>query len=364
MPTGDALSDLPPYPWDHHRSHWSESRIAREWRMRKHQHHDLLGAKIPDTTGLQPTWRNLLHVESAPWLRDHKINEDLIFPFAGYIAMAAEAIRQITSVEEAVEFRNVAVCTALVLDGSSSEELVTSFLRLRLTDALESEWWGFIISSHNGKIQALQAENPAQHRVATPKELPRKASSARLYDTMRREGLGYGHHFKSLFDITTTTIGARMASARVDNNWHGDEHFYHLHPVILDSYFQLLSIAARHGLASNYELVVSATAAAVGSGVHGIGAVTAGDQSIIEVSDVRLAFFKSLDVDESISLAARSEWVSHVESETLGPPAKPTKDIQAHAASLNELVSLAIAATRQATVGLDVVPELQQYKKG
>lgn len=42
-PDDSTLSDLPSYPWDHHRSHWSESRIAREWRMRKHPHHDLLG---------------------------------------------------------------------------------------------------------------------------------------------------------------------------------------------------------------------------------------------------------------------------------------------------------------------------------
>lgn len=104
MPTGKALSDLSPYSWDHHRSHWSESCIAREWRMRKHPHHELLGSKVPDTTDLEPVWRNVLHIENAPWIRDHKINADIIFPFAGYIAMAAEAIRQITSIEEALSF--------------------------------------------------------------------------------------------------------------------------------------------------------------------------------------------------------------------------------------------------------------------
>lgn len=110
------------------------------------------------------------------------------------------------------------------------------------------------------------------------------------------------------------------------NNWHGDEQFYHLHPVVLDSYFQLLSIAAKYGLTSNYhqavptsvgslvlrrcsvnEVMVSAIAAPVGSGVYGIGTVAAGVQSIIEVSDVRLASFKSLDVEESVPLTARSE---------------------------------------------------------
>lgn len=108
MPAGKALSNLPTYPWDHHRTHRRESRIAHEWRMRKHPHHDLLGAKVPDSTDLEPVWRNVLHIQNAPWIRDHKINADIIFPFAGYVAMAAEAIRQISGVDEAVEFRNVA----------------------------------------------------------------------------------------------------------------------------------------------------------------------------------------------------------------------------------------------------------------
>ncbi|KAM4065796.1 polyketide synthase dehydratase [Hirsutella rhossiliensis] len=206
MPAGNTLSDLPPYPWDHHRSYWSESRIANEWRMRKHAHHDLLGAKVPDTTDLEPVWRNLLHIENAPWIRDHKINADIIFPFAGYIAMAAEAI---------------------LINEGSPKELVTTFHRLRLTDSLDSEWWEFSIASHNGhawtkhcsgEVRAQDETDDVPHRVAAQEDLPRKASSKRWYDTMRRQGLDYGYHFESLEAITTTTTGARGARSHVRNN--------------------------------------------------------------------------------------------------------------------------------------------------
>ena len=120
--------------------------------------------------------------------RDHKINADVIFPFAGYIVMAAEAIRQITGVEEAVEFRNVAVRTALVINEGSPKELVTTFHRLRLTDSLDSEWWEFSIASHNGhtwtkhcsgEIQARDETDAMRNRVAAQEDLPRKASSKR-----------------------------------------------------------------------------------------------------------------------------------------------------------------------------------------
>ncbi|KAF3480038.1 uncharacterized protein GIQ15_07014 [Arthroderma uncinatum] len=391
MPAGNTLSDLPPYPWDHHRSHWSESRIAREWRMRKYPHHDLLGAKVPDTTDLEPVWRNLLHIENAPWIRDHKINADIIFPFAGYVAMAAEAIRQITGVEEAVELRNVVVPTALVLNENSPKELVTSFHHLRLTDSLDSDWWEFRIASHNGntwikhcsgEILAREEKN-AMRNGAVQEDLPRKVSSKRWYDTMRRESIDYGHHFTSLENITTATTGARVAQAQVRNNWHGDEQFYHLHPVIFDSYLQLLSIAARYGLTHDYRqvlpasvgslilrrsavnnLVVSAIAEPVGSGVCGTGTIAAGDRLIIEVSNVRLTSFTSgdSDIEKSAPITARSEWVPHIETEAFSTLVKPTRENQVYAATLDELVSHSIAASRRSTAGLDVIPELRQYK--
>ncbi|PYH37625.1 type I polyketide synthase [Aspergillus neoniger CBS 115656] len=390
MPSGKPLSDLPSYPWDHHRTHWSESRVAHEWRMRKYPYHDLLGAKVLETTDLEPVWRNLLHIENAPWIRDHRINTDIILRFAGYIAMAAEAIRQITVIEEAVEFGNITVRTTLVLNESSTKEIVTTFRRLRLTDSLDSEWWEFTISSHNGQtwVQHSSGEIRAWNEIVAMRDwagerenLPRKASSKRWYDTMRNEGLDYGYHFESLEDITTTTTGARMARARVHNNWHGDEQFYHLHPVILDSYFQLLSIAARYGLTYDYHqvvpasvgslilrrcsvnnLLVSATAVPTGSAVCGTGTVSASGETIIELSKVRLTSFTNGVKEEHAPITARSEWVPHFETAALGTLVKPTRIDEDHAARLDELVSYSIDASRRSTTGLDVIPELRRYK--
>ncbi|EER36725.1 polyketide synthase [Histoplasma capsulatum H143] len=72
-PTGSVLVDLPSYPWDHQNSYWYESRLSREWRLRKHPHHDLLGVRLPESTDLDPSWRNVFHIRNAPWIRDHKM---------------------------------------------------------------------------------------------------------------------------------------------------------------------------------------------------------------------------------------------------------------------------------------------------
>lgn len=67
MPTGRTLNDLPSYPWDHGKSHWYESRASREWRLGGHAYHDLLGRRLPESTDMEPIWRNLLHLENVPW---------------------------------------------------------------------------------------------------------------------------------------------------------------------------------------------------------------------------------------------------------------------------------------------------------
>ena len=115
FPEGRALTDLPRYPWEHNAQFWYENRVSREWRFREFGHHGLLGLRVPESTSMQPCWRNVLHLEDEPWLYDHKIQSDVVFPFAGYIAMAGEAIRQITGTETGYSLRHVVAHTALVL---------------------------------------------------------------------------------------------------------------------------------------------------------------------------------------------------------------------------------------------------------
>jgi hypothetical protein len=85
-------------------------------------------------------------------------------------------------------------------------------------------------------------------------------------------------------------------------------------------------------------------------------------EPIIKLSNVRLAFFTNGDVEELAPITARSEWVPHIETEALSTLVKPTRENRAYAATLDELVSLSIAASRRSTAGLDVIPELRRYK--
>ncbi len=91
-----VVTDMAPYPWDHSLSYWHESRLSRNHRLRSHPDHDILGLRCVGDTMIEPSWRHVLSIESLPWLRDHAVDDRLVFPAAGYIAMAMEAKKQIT----------------------------------------------------------------------------------------------------------------------------------------------------------------------------------------------------------------------------------------------------------------------------
>jgi acyl transferase domain-containing protein len=99
FPTGDThhtfLANLPSYPWNHSTRFWVEPRIAKEQRFKKFPPHELLGTRLNGSNALTPTWRNFLRLSGTEWLNDHQIDGTVVFPGAGYIAMAIEAIRLI-----------------------------------------------------------------------------------------------------------------------------------------------------------------------------------------------------------------------------------------------------------------------------
>lgn len=64
-----VLADLPPYPWNHETEYWHESRISHSHRMKSRPRNDLLGALVPESSDLEPWWRNILRLDDLPWVR-------------------------------------------------------------------------------------------------------------------------------------------------------------------------------------------------------------------------------------------------------------------------------------------------------
>ncbi|KAL8826449.1 MAG: hypothetical protein Q9191_003792 [Dirinaria sp. TL-2023a] len=255
FPTGSCLPDLPRYPWNHEGSYWYETRISSEWRHRKYPYHDLLGAKVAESTEIEPMWRNLLHITNVPWIRDHRVGENIVFPFCGYVALAGEAVRQLTKIEDGFSIRNIIVSTALILTEGKPTEMMTMFRPHRLTNSLDSDWWEFTVSAYSGRnwVKHCTGEVSALSSKASsgqdPNALPRELNVRKWYENMAKGGLDLGPSFQTLDTMATSSGSENRAVGNVINGRQGDEANYHIHPTVLDATLQLMGAAAVNGYA-------------------------------------------------------------------------------------------------------------------
>ncbi|KAK4207791.1 hypothetical protein QBC37DRAFT_454492, partial [Rhypophila decipiens] len=269
---GRVLTDLPTYPWNRDARYWHETRLSYERRMPKFPHHELLGSRIVGLSGLEPSWRNLFRLDTVPWCRDHKVGKDIIFPAAGYLAMASEALRQLSDgTADAVSLRQVHIVNALILT-SEAIEIVLTMRAHQVTTALESDWYDFTISScgsqcENGSSNWIkhcfgQVRAAGSTTGTTTTELQthaRKVSSEKWYKAMSNVGLNYGPHFQTLDDITANPVkNAAVARVRSDPALQQSDAkstdkppheipFYYVHPTVVDSCLQLFTVALARG---------------------------------------------------------------------------------------------------------------------
>ena len=89
-----TLVDLPPYAWNHSSSYWAASVLRHEKDIDPPSRNDILGVKTTDSNSLEPRWRNIVRLSEVPWVNDHVVQSNILYPAAGFLAMAIEAEHQ------------------------------------------------------------------------------------------------------------------------------------------------------------------------------------------------------------------------------------------------------------------------------
>ena len=150
-----TIIDLPNYTWNHSTKYWHESDASKDWRFRPFVHHDLLGTKILGTPWEAPIFKKTLALADVPWLKDHRMGTDILFPAAGFVSMAIEALYQHTYMTQPIEglhsanqlrykLRNVKFDKALVLEENNEVKITLS---LTAHPGTKASWYDFRISS-------------------------------------------------------------------------------------------------------------------------------------------------------------------------------------------------------------------------
>ncbi|KAL8974897.1 MAG: hypothetical protein Q9197_000866 [Variospora fuerteventurae] len=254
--TGHQLiKDLPSYSWDHERAFYHESRMSKARRTQPHSSHELLGTRQADVCDQEIRWRNLLNPREVPWLKDHQIQGQPVFPAAGYVSTALEAVRE--SLRDTkisiVEIRDIVIGQALMIEEDPAVEILVSLTNVQRTDTMFQAHFSFF--SQEAKDSVSMVENASGDILARfgdqgDKALPPRAiidcqmcglEADRFYNAVGRLGYGYTGHFKALSGLTRK-LDVAAGSIAVPDITPAFEKLL-VHPAQLDAAIQSMILA-------------------------------------------------------------------------------------------------------------------------
>ncbi|KAI1145536.1 hypothetical protein F4825DRAFT_473895, partial [Nemania diffusa] len=253
----NLLVDLPPYQWNYDKQYWAEPRASAEARSRTHARHDLLGSRVPGLSNTCRVWRNILRHRDVPWLKDHNLGGEAVFPAAGYLSVAIEALRQIHEIDnitfEGVKMRDIDIRAALVVPEADGIEIVTC---LHTTDdhdytfTLESVTSGHWTLHCQGRISATSKSITDRDHPVEETALTQRVYGKRWYEAFHRVGFNYTNTFQRLLDVRTDKSLQHAVGNLVVSNNSGvmmGESRYIVHPSSIDACLQLIIISINAG---------------------------------------------------------------------------------------------------------------------
>ena len=333
----------------------------------------------------------MLRLDDVPWLRDHKLNEDIVYPCAGYVGMVGEAVRQLSGTND-YTLKRLVIKKALVLQEFEDIEMVTTFRPVRLTTTLDSSsWYNFSISSYNGVTWEKHCEGQAragQEMECPPRQitsLPRKVPNP--YAALKKVGLNYGHAFQGLTEVSATPgKTTAVATLRIPDS----TDCYSLHPTTIDQCLQLFAIASSNGLTRHlsklyvptevehlyardgsnsdmndegndaergFEMKVEATVSAGSANtIIGNGVLIAGDKVLL---DLKKGKFSALEddtgsADSDTVAAARLEWRPHIDFVNLESLIRPNLPDPKDLERIEKFALLSMLEMQQQLSGLEI----------
>ncbi len=207
------LKDLPFYQWDHETPHFHDSRIIKAARTANMVTNELLGTRILDSSQSEARWRNRLNSSEVPWLKHHQVQNQVVFPAAGYIACGIEAVRELLAGEpiSVIELRDFVVGQALLVPDRFGVETVASLVNItRSADTIKARYTFIAEDVRSGSVELFEKASaniivylgePSSDSLPPRPEadiLMMDVHEDRFYDAVGTLGFGYTGPFKAL----------------------------------------------------------------------------------------------------------------------------------------------------------------------
>ncbi|MEU5694390.1 amino acid adenylation domain-containing protein [Actinosynnema sp. NPDC020468] len=232
QPAGDTVP-LPRYPWRRDR-YWVEPESVAQVRLGRRDH-PLLGRRVE---GSEPTWEATLDVEDLPYLTDHRIEGNALFPAAGYVEMVVQAVRAMTGGHSAA-IADLDLRKALFVSDTESRRVRLAFSGedAAFTVASVADVAAERVVHAAGVVRAGQRPATAPLDGDAVRAGCRLLSAEEVYAGLGELGYHYGPAFRGIAEVW---ISENEALARIRPPEGVDPTGHHVHPVLLDACFQTL----------------------------------------------------------------------------------------------------------------------------
>ena len=275
-PPRPFLVDCPAYPFDHSQRYWAESRISKDFRLREAVTGETLGMRATDWNPLAPRWRAFLCTETMPWIGHHVVSNMVLYPAAGMLLMAIEAVQQQvkSAGREVVGYlvKEARFASAIAVREAWEDRVeVQTLLRPALLQQHEKEasWFDVSVMSYSrddggrwtecctsrvhvqyadearvdgGREGRLADEAVREQYARAERACSRPVDSGVFYQDAAKAGLEYGQWFRVLRDVAWDSNATAVACADLAGTKYRTASL--VHQAVLDAAFHVLRAAA------------------------------------------------------------------------------------------------------------------------
>ena len=221
-----------------------------------------------------------------PWLESHKLGDDIVFPAAGFVAMAIEGLCEVLDISRLqrprISLRNFNIIKALPIssgEDNAGAEIFTTLRPLRISGTTQSDrWHDFEVSTYDDYKYTIHTTSIVSTTLRADKFSSKislegvdlhELAVRNWYDKFATIGLNFGSHFQTMKKVETDSK-RRVMKARATVDWNGNGtkmnttkdttktkgDTYIMHPVLIDSMLQTTLVASSAGHIANLACMV------------------------------------------------------------------------------------------------------------
>ncbi|KAI1133192.1 putative polyketide synthase [Nemania abortiva] len=263
-----VVCDMPSYEWNKLTRYLHQPRVAMQKLYGGEAYNKLLGWKSPYSEGKEQAFRNVFTLDDLPWIRDHVVNGDILFPFTGFVSLAIEGFRSLNSeLLGGMLIRELHVAASLRIEEDQHVDITTKFRPAEAgTQTQSANTWAFEVLSWSeldgwtrhsyGFIEADGSPEPFSRSLAvqsaqkmlnnqTLHHRSAQAEYARLRDT---NGVAYGPAFRNTIDfwkgpqVVVHTMAQRSLDFEYDAHGSSRGSLATVDPATIHTFFHSLGV--------------------------------------------------------------------------------------------------------------------------